>query len=351
MSYGVRQSLRLFSCLIFVPLFGLIYVRALASLLLPWLEVEWLEMFSYLPPHFILILAMISLVPLAILKVRRLAMSLVLAALLAYTLDGDHSLSRLIQPNKALALDQQERTAKFSIMALNAQCYTKGFRQVHQFIQEQKPDLVFMSENCSHRHPATMSSDYIWPSPEASTTILSRLPMIAYHDIDLPSPRISLTRHNQVERLDELPPRQFAHATVLVQDQPVHAISLRFIAGRAPSHSPLDKIAWGRRLFRYQKQELHFVLQYISQLEGPVVLGGDLNAPPGSLPIKRLTQRLRDASLSHHLFGGFTFRNDVLATMRLDFLLYSDGIESLQSRILPVKISDHYPLLGEFKRL
>ncbi len=350
MSHSARQSLRLFSYLIFVPLFGLIYMRALAALLLPWAEAEWLEMVSYLPPHFILVLAVFCLLLRSIIGMQRRGISLLLAALIAYAVDGDHSLWRLVRPNQALALAQQQPNAKFSAMALNAQCYTKGFQRVHSFILEQKPDLVFLSENCSHRHPALLNTEYTWPSPEANTTILSRLPIITYQDVDLPSPRISLTRHNQIDRLEELPHRQFAHATVLVDDQPVHAISLRFIAGRAPSHAPLDKLTWGRRLYRYQKRELDFVLKYIAKLEGPLLLGGDLNAPPGSFPIKRLSRTLHDASLSHHLFGGYTFRNDVLATMRLDFLLYSEGLAALQARILPVKISDHYPLFGEFKR-
>ncbi len=98
---------------------------------------------------------------------------------------------------------------------------------------------------------------------------------------------------------------------------------------------------------RAQNAELEFFLDYIAALRSPVIFGGDLNAPPGSKTIRRITRAARDAWVERHFWGGFTFRTG-LPFLRLDYLFSMNGVAAVSAERLNVKISDHFPVIAEF---
>ena len=51
-------------------------------------------------------------------------------------------------------------------------------------------------------------------------------------------------------------------------------------------------------------EEGRFFLDYLSRLKGPVVFGGDLNAPPSSKLIRRLSEVAQDALAWQRIGGG-----------------------------------------------
>ncbi|SMF53502.1 endonuclease/exonuclease/phosphatase family protein [Pseudobacteriovorax antillogorgiicola] len=336
-------------------LLSLILLRSMAAIpaALAW---DPIAVASYLPTHFAIGLAILAFALLASVGHSRMGLVAIAIAGLSYGIDGDHRLFSQAIKSAELYADGKNQDRKVQALALNAQCYTKGVQAVFGFIEDFQPDVVLLSENCLTRERQEHGEDlaaehipnYYWGHSASSTTVLTRHELVSYTDVPLPSPEVSLTRHNTDMNFSNMSRRQFGHAVVRIHGQNIHVISLRLIAGRAPSHHPWDKFRWGLKLFQFQKQELAFVEDYLSQLDGPIILGGDLNATPGSWPLKALGKNLKDNRLENSWFGGFTFRNDTLATLRLDFLLYNDRLDSLDSAIIREVVSDHYPVLGTF---
>jgi endonuclease/exonuclease/phosphatase (EEP) superfamily protein YafD len=238
-----------------------------------------------------------------------------------------------------------------SVLALNTQCYQQGVDRIGAFIHASNSDVVLLSENHTSKEKTlkdVLPNHWQLHGTENETAIATRLPVVSFQLVELPTKEISLTKHNQVEALKKGVSRKFAHAVILYQNQPIHVISLRFIAGRGPSYEPWDQLTWGIHLLKEQQAELKFVMRYLSNLRGPVIFGGDLNAPPGSFPIKRLSENFQDSRFTSHTFGGFTFRNTVLPTLRLDYIYHSKEFVTKSLDIMKVKVSDHYPVIGEF---
>ncbi|MGH3875966.1 MAG: endonuclease/exonuclease/phosphatase family protein [Actinophytocola sp.] len=88
------------------------------------------------------------------------------------------------------------------------------------------------------------------------------------------------------------------------------------------------------------------VADAVSDATKPVVLTGDLNAPPTELEITTLTQLLHDSHAAGH-GDGFTYPAEA-PTARIDYVL-SDG-QPVHSKVLPTVASDHRPVLAVVRR-
>ena len=94
-------------------------------------------------------------------------------------------------------------------------------------------------------------------------------------------------------------------------------------------------------------EEGRFFLDYLSRLRGPVIFGGDLNAPPSARLIQGLNQVAEDAYLATHWWGRPTFEVN-RPLLRLDYLFGMNGAVPLESTRLHYQVSDHYPVLARF---
>ena len=123
---------------------------------------------------------------------------------------------------------------------------------------------------------------------------LFRHPLRDVKEVELPSFQASLRRPNRLEDLGSRGRRSFLHAQLDMQGFAIHVISIRFIAGRPPSTRP-----GSARVGTLPREDAprggRFFLDYLSRLKGPVVFGGDLNAPPSSRLIRRLSEVAQDA--------------------------------------------------------
>lgn len=72
----------------------------------------------------------------------------------------------------------------------------------------------------------------------------------------------------------------------------------------------------------------------------PKVLGGDLNATPGSSVLATLRGPLADAWSAAGSGSGWTHPSWA-PRMRIDYLLYGGGLEPVASRVIPSSVSDH----------
>ena len=98
----------------------------------------------------------------------------------------------------------------------------------------------------------------------------------------------------------------------------------------------------------YRQQEvgplLNIVRGRLSETT-PVLLGGDMNAEPGSEVHKQiLAAGLRDAWIECGQGDGFTFPADNPAK-RIDYLFLTGSLACTSARVIETKISDHRPLL------
>jgi hypothetical protein len=148
------------------------------------------------------------------------------------------------------------------------------------------------------------------------------------------------------EQMDH-PPRSFMHARLDLNGVPVNIISVRFIGGRPASDALRDQLEWGRYLLSAQRDEIRFLLDYVSRLKGGVILGGDLNALPTSRIIRQLDTVASDAYLGNHWVGLPTFPTK-LPVERLDYLFSMNGVLATDAVRPDLRVSDHYPVFARF---
>jgi endonuclease/exonuclease/phosphatase family metal-dependent hydrolase len=86
-------------------------------------------------------------------------------------------------------------------------------------------------------------------------------------------------------------------------------------------------------------------LERLDAVEGPIVLMGDLNAPPDAPELAPLFRRLRDVWPSVGDLG-LTYPAST-PVRRIDYVLVSEGLRALDVRVPAVTSSDHRPVIAD----
>jgi len=250
------------------------------------------------------------------------------------------------------SVPQPDGAHTLSVAALNVRYYSYGLDNVLSAVKGIGADVTLLSENTLTREEEDTLRTLFAPADFAmgrqnGTAIISRYPLLQFREIDLPSHEASLSGGNDVDSMSSHPHRSFIHAVINMGGSRVHVLSIRFIAGRPKDHTLAEGIRWGRYLLEAQQLEVQCFVDYVSHLDGPVVFGGDLNAPPGSKTMRRISRIAEDAQLEHHVWGGFTFRTE-LPLQRLDYLFSLHGVHSLAAQRLDIVVSDHFPVFARF---
>ena len=303
---------------------------------------------GYIPYFWVLILSIIVFILFLLLKHIRIALSYLTVMVLFTLLLGDFSLGYIFnrEPENIRDFDS------LNVVTYNVRYYSSGIEKITRFINESNFDVVLLSESVLTPEHLEYLKKYL-PAYSVLTdnghdvSLLSRYPIVDYKMVDLPTYHASLSGSNDLEKLGEKGiNRSFIHAVVDVHGEHVNVLSLRLIAGRAKDKSITEGLKWGQYLLEAQKKELEVFLNYISILKGPVVFGGDLNAPPNSEIIHEISQYADDAYLDNHPFGSFTFRT-VFPMMRLDYIFHSKDVIVKNSGVVDVRLSDHFPVRAE----
>jgi len=268
---------------------------------------------------------------------------------LFFLLYGDISLGAL-----GGALSQQAMASRHTLRAvtLNVEYYAQGVDAVMDAIDRLDADVVFLGEHVlSTGQYMTMQKRLNGRTLVAghpnSTALISRLPVVWWKEVELPSHEASLSGGNDPDEVVKHPHRSFIHAVVRSDSQYVHVISVRFVAGRPKDHSLPETLRWSAFMFREQTEESEFFARYVSGLKGPVIFGGDLNACPEARTVARLRAVATDAYMANNVFGDFTFRVE-FPTMRIDYLFCMNGVSSVAASRPRVIVSDHFPVLATF---
>lgn len=282
----------------------------------------------------------------------------VLAAAVAashYLLCGDYAAYRFFE---RFERDAYAGTASIRVGAANVQYLHQGPAYVGRELHKLDTDVWLLSE---FETSSTQEQDFLAQLPDyelvigrsRDVAVLSRQPVLDWKEIPLPSHQTSLRQRNSIAAQTGHPKRSFLHVTIGTSEGPVHVIPLRFIAGRPPADDPMSQFRWGRYLLREQAREVDAFASYVAGINGPVIFGGDLNATHASVVVRRLRKIGRDVYLESNPFGDYTFRTFTpwlppLATLRLDYLFATSQVDIMRSWRELKKISDHYPIIGDF---
>lgn len=310
---------------------------------------------SFVPPLYTAGLGLSGALILAILRWRRCAGALGIIHSIFFLSFGDYSLRSLwYQPIIT-------HPWRVKVAALNVQYFTEGPYHVASFLKGLDPDVMVLSEAEPDALKRSFFSQAMQPyqihyAQSGDTAIVSRHPVLDLREVRLPTHQPSLSGFNKIAEQKSRPHRTFMHAIVAIDHQPIHILSVRLIAGRGRSHGPLDQLEWGRYLMEEQAREVQTFSDYVRNLKGPILFGGDLNATASSISIQRLNAIANDAYLQTHIWGRFTFKTKLLPiqkhknlpALRLDYLFTSNGLLPLSVEVVPGKVSDHFALLGTF---
>ena len=307
-------------------------------------EGAFLDGVDYLPPWSLVVFVLPVALACWALRQGRVALMLVATFLALMVLEEDVS----FRPRHVSAL---QSAPVLKVATMYVQYYRAGRQEVAEAVKSFDADVVLLSENdvAPEEVPelqALFAPLYFHSGRRQETAIVSRRPARAVKEVEPPSFQASLFLRNRLEDQATHPHRSFLHAQIDVDGVLVHVISIRFIAGRPPSRTMADQLAWGRYIVKTHHQEGRFFPPLPLRLQGPIVFGGDLNAPPSSRLIQRLN-RVADAYLATHWWGRPTFEVK-WPLLRLDYLFGMQGAVPVDSTRLLYSVSDHYPVSARF---
>lgn len=301
---------------------------------------------SYAPVSWIIALALLGALATSLLGKPRIALLLVLLSLLDLLVNGDFTLK--IQNTSA------SPHSKLKVLTWNVQYYNAGVEPVLSAIARVGPDIALLCENRLRDEDKYLLQkilpEYRYHADDPyGHAVLSKLPLEQVRIVALPSRQSSVVTGNLVALQGQNPLRHFVHAEFKYLDQKIHALSIRLIAGRS-SGNPWERLKWAIYLLKEQQAEVAFVRSYLASLEGAIVFGGDLNAPPPSQVMRQLASEYQDTRLASRYWGGFTFRVPFPKTMRLDYLFASKKHwQVLDSTYLESSLSDHYGVIADLQ--
>jgi endonuclease/exonuclease/phosphatase family metal-dependent hydrolase len=150
-------------------------------------------------------------------------------------------------------------------------------------------------------------------------------------------------------------------ADVDINNQPyrlinIHLESIRFerpdyeYAQDPTSEKSQFKIAGMRILERFNKayhlrgDQVKKVVQEIEESKYPVILAGDANDPPVSYSYYNLSRKLEDSFHKGGMGTGGTYAGR-LPSFRIDYIMHSKELLTLNHKVIHEDLSDHYPII------
>lgn len=101
------------------------------------------------------------------------------------------------------------------------------------------------------------------------------------------------------------------------------------------------------RAYKKRAQQVEIIYQHIRQSPFKVLVCGDFNDTPISYAYHRMTGELNDAFVESGNGFGFTYFRKIFP-FRIDYILTSRGIETLNFRTFGERLSDHKPIGTKF---
>lgn len=113
------------------------------------------------------------------------------------------------------------------------------------------------------------------------------------------------------------------------------------------SRNIIAKLLRGYKRRGEQIRQLNHFLENTPQPH-PILVCGDLNDVPTSYAYNSLSRRFTDAFLKTGWGPGATY-NGPIPGLRIDCVFTGEGLTPVESKVIGLRISDHYPLLTKIK--
>ncbi|MFP4497363.1 MAG: endonuclease/exonuclease/phosphatase family protein [Vulcanimicrobiota bacterium] len=304
--------------------------------------------FDYIPAYTLLYIAILASIFAIPLKKWKFIAAYFVLFLIFWLWVGDHSLfdfnARVIQP------DKHDET--ISVLSLNVAQFHDGIEMIGTELEKIHPDVIMIQE---HEHFGEKNLELVrknFPSyniklgQKFDSGIFSLYPITEFNEIQLPSYQPAYEDNFAGEQKYH-PHRHFLHAVIDKDGRKVHILCLRLIAGRSVDFnvSPGEVVKWGKYLLQTQTEEVKTMIDYMKTLEGPIIYGGDMNAPASSHILKPFYIFGTDVYKATHRWPGYTFPAQG-SWQRLDFIFCNDELIPYDARHLDLVISDHLPVLA-----
>ena len=90
--------------------------------------------------------------------------------------------------------------------------------------------------------------------------------------------------------------------------------------------------------------QVQILSSHIAQSPYPVIVCGDFNDPPASFSYRKVRGNLKDAFVEAGSGRSTTYNIGKIASLRIDYILFSDVFDAYNYKSPKVRISDHFPV-------
>lgn len=102
-------------------------------------------------------------------------------------------------------------------------------------------------------------------------------------------------------------------------------------------------------VLQLQQEKVKLTLRKANAYPYPLILTGDLNAPPHSRIVQQFSDLYQDSFLKAGSGRGWTFPLLGPIGMRIDYQFSSDELEVMEHEVIRSEVSDHFPLVVTYR--
>ena len=294
--------------------------------------------------------------------------------LAAVAVIGLGHVSKFFRPAFGKAYEQVRQPGSFRVLSYNVEGFfgrdSLGKREnqvaeIARFIRESEPDIICMQEFELNRINPRVKFDSLleaWKysaffftsgSPDQNgrgLAIYSKYPVVRRGGIHYPESNNASMWADVIMHRDTL--RVYNNH---MQSTQVNESDREYLSGTGLSADSLgderlkDILRKLGRNFRVRAAQADSIAGIIHDGTPRVIVCGDFNDTPMSYVYRTMARGLRDAfsecgSGYSHTFRGF------YNTLRIDYVLSSEGLETLSYEVIPVEYSDHHPVVVRLKK-
>ena len=92
--------------------------------------------------------------------------------------------------------------------------------------------------------------------------------------------------------------------------------------------------------------QVEILTSHIAQSPYPVIVCGDFNDPPASFSYRKVRGNLKDAFIEAGSGRSTTYNIGKIASLRIDYILFSDVFDAYDYKSPRVHVSDHFPVIS-----
>jgi endonuclease/exonuclease/phosphatase (EEP) superfamily protein YafD len=275
----------------------------------------FIEALGYVVPW--LFAPLLVLLPLTLLRRRRALLALIAAPVILFLLlYGGLYLS---QPQAATA------GQPFTMLTYNINGLNRDVEAIATAIEAHAPDVVALHEvntSMGKALEAQLLDRYPYRQRERGIGLYSRFPIKDYHAFQLGNSQ-----------------GLWAQQCALLMDG--RELTLLNVHPRSPAGQPRDIAAAAHAA------DVRDLLARVDEIDGPLLVVGDLNLSDQHAAYAKLTRHLGDSHREAGWGMGFTFRPFAVgpALWRIDYVLHSPDLVALDAELSEFGGSDHRPLI------